>query len=237
MNHIILSISIAVLTITTSCGNHNSADSSIITDGFLEGKWVLDSVNVKGFDTREELFFAGGKMYRCSYCRDGYFIDSATYRQSKIDSYSNRTYELTKIDTNKLLIKSRVEYYYKKVREDNVQEEISRYRIGDKLRKNYIGYWSPINTPTSPIEIMNYSPVCKSVSFEILNNGSADFYINQVKDSIVHHSFRVRGDAPQFSNGCLVGDYGITWNRSKTELGMVFSRFPVDTIWFEKKSR
>lgn len=237
MNHIIKYISIAIIAISTSCQNYDSHVDIEITDELLQGKWVLDSVNAENVLTNEYLFFVDGKMYRCSYWRNGYFIDSALYVDSKIDSYSDRVYTLKLLDSNKLLVKSRAEYYYKKVREDELQEAINKYRIGDELRENYIGFWEPVNTPNKPVEIMNHSSDCQSISFEIFNDGSSKFYINQNRDSAVYHSFRMRGESPQFSNGCLVGDYRMTWNDTKTQLGLVFSRFYADTIWFEKESR
>jgi hypothetical protein len=237
MNQTMKYICIALLALTTSCNNSDSSEGLTITNELLEGKWVLDSTNVKGVYTNEKLFFVDGKMYRCSYWRNGYFIDSATFKDSEINSYSDKVYKLTMTDTNQLTIRHRALYYYKKVREDDLEEALSNYRIGNRLKEKYIGYWKPQNTPTQPIKIMNHSPECDSVSFEIFNNGSAEFYINQVEDSLVHHSFRVRGDSPQFGNGCLIGDYGITWNDAKTQIGMVFSRFYADTIWFEKESR
>lgn len=208
-----------------------------LTNEILNGKWVLDSIHPSMSSCQEDLFFVNGKMYRYSYWRNGYLIDSATYENSEVKSFLNRTYSLRLIDSTHLEIKSRVKYYYRKVREDKINEALESYRIGDKARSEYIGYWVPQNIPNKRIKIMNHSPECDSVSFQIFGNGSTEFYVNLNFDSIVHHGFRLDGNSPQFGNGCLVGDYDLSWNKSRTQLGLVFSMFYPDTVWFEKRSR
>lgn len=226
------------LTLITLIGCTESKQSTIpITNALLEGKWILDSTSVP-MPLSEDLFFNRGKMYRCNFFRDGYFIDSATFDQASIHSFFDKAYELTLLDTNELMVLSRIKYYYKKVKADDLQASISSYRIGDRFRKDYIGFWKPVNQVASRVEILNTPGAFESVSFEIFKNGSAAFYIDQNTKNAVQHAFCVKDSMPQFSNGCLIGNYGATWNKSRTQLGMQFSRFnPDDTIWFEKVSR
>lgn len=227
-------ICFAIFAFTSSCDNSTEFKNITVTKELLQGKWVLDSSSIKDCSTKEELFLVHDKMYRCSYWRDDYFIDSAKLNHSTIYSNANNDYSLAMIDSNNLVIRNHDIFYYERVRENDFMLELNNYRLGNQLKKRYVGYWKPINAPTEPIKIMNQIPLCNSISFKLFNNGTAEFYINQHIDSIIRHFFLVRGNSPQFRNGCLVGDYGMTWNDSRQQIGMVFSPYKTDTIWFEK---
>lgn len=179
-----------------SCENSNNRSAIVVSDNFLEGEWIIDSIVGQDTWIQDRLVFNGNnEFWWISHSNESYFVDSCLhYSNDTIYNGQNISYSTSALDSNSILIKSKKNIYHARRWHVISPRDINKYKRSDPFRKQIIGEWTLIESEMLPIKIPSW---CKNLNigtkFNFGTNGkmlinSSDTTLNEYCDS---YSFTV----------------------------------------------
>lgn len=175
----------------------------------LTGVWRLDSCSSPFLNRATLIFDSQNRFYLFNHSDGGSLYLHGNRAKNKLNYGSfGESQELIVIDSKHIQTKNlagKLNFYFSKKPNEDLQSVLNELHQIDSQRTKLIGWWKVISSNNS-IKLLNHSGVYKTFSLHIGDDGKADFFLENILDSVVTYSYEINLGSIILQNGCLLED-------------------------------
>jgi hypothetical protein len=167
------------LLIFVACNDHADKRKIQITDSFLQGEWMVDSIVGKKGWVQDWVYFTDDKKFwRFSEYRETYLLDKElNWKQDSVFNQSRIAYIISPLDSEQIILDNGKEKFHCKRWMPFDREKITKFLEADPVKRKLNGWWILDSADTFPIQIPSWCDnLGKGTKFNFNSTGKAEIY-------------------------------------------------------------